>query len=91
MRIDNGFLTGITVGATAQTARMEKTSVRAKKTIVSEHTSSQELAHLYALMGQEPETRPEVVHQAEERLASGFYGEPERATETAKAMLDAGD
>jgi hypothetical protein len=55
------------------------------------HTLSPELVHLIQLAGQEPEVRPEVVQQAQDRLAQGTYNSPVSAEQTAKAILTADD
>jgi len=90
MRIDNQFLTSINVRPSGLLPRPTKVA-RAKKASsqASSHTSSSELAQIFALVSQEPEMRADVVNRAEERLEAGFYLSPEGAEQAAQAMLAA--
>jgi hypothetical protein len=90
MRIDNFFLSGLTVSpytATPRPAKSNRRDVRSPEAPL--HTSSSELTQWLSLVGQEPEVRDEVIDRIQVLLASGYYNSAEKAEETALALLQA--
>lgn len=86
MRINNQFLTGISVGASGAAGRSDKSRSKGRPA-PPVFVTSPELSNCLALAALEPETREEVMDRVQVRLASGFYDSAESAEHTALALL----
>ena len=89
MRIDNLFLSGLTVNPYVSTPRTGKSTSRGRPETPSLHTSSSEMTQWLAIVADEPEVRTEVIERIQSLLVSGYYNSAEKAEETALAILTA--
>ncbi len=96
MRIDNSYLSGLSVGETRANAEsgeaVQKADLKANQSVqATTHVPSPELANLVQLVQTSPDVRADAVTRASLLLQSGYYTSSEAAGRTAQAIIQAID